>query len=141
MPGGVDVVVDAGRLGHRWEPSALIQAADVVVVAARSCLAGITAARSALRTVRESRTPGAHAAALVVGPPDPYPAAEVAAALAVDALPPLPRDPWAARALAGGGSTGWRFARSPLLRAAADLAASLARQVAPIAARPVVSAP
>lgn len=137
---GLDVVVDVGRIGHRWEPTQLLVAADVAVVVTRSSLAGIAAARSALRTVRESRGPGAQITALVIAPSDPYSAAEVAAALDVDSIPPLPLDPWAARALAAGGSPGWRFARAPLLRAAGDTAASLAELVQPLAARPAVGA-
>lgn len=138
--GGLDVLVDAGRIGHRWEPSPLIEAADVVVVVTRSTLAAVTAARSALRTLRERRGPGTKNTALVVGRPDPYTATEVATALEVDPLSPLPLDPSAADALASGGSAGWRFARSPLLRAAGDVAAALAAQVQPLAPRPSVGA-
>ena len=137
---GLDVLVDAGRLGHRWEPTPLIEAADVAVIVTRSSLADVTAARSALHSVRESRSPGAHATVLLVGPAEPYSITEVAAALDVEPLPPLPLDPWAARSLAGGGSTRWRFARSRLLRAAGDTAASLAGLLQPLAARPEVGA-
>ncbi|MCB2175756.1 MAG: hypothetical protein KQH57_08105 [Actinomycetales bacterium] len=139
--GGLDVLVDAGRIGHRWEPSPLIEAADVVAVVTRSTLTAVTAARSALRSLRESRGPGTKNTALVVGRPDPYTAAEVATALEVDPLPALPLDPAAAGALARGSGAGWRFARSPLLRAAGDIAASLAAQVQPLAPRPSVGAP
>ena len=137
---GLDVLVDAGRIGHRWEPAQLIEAAEVAVVVTRSSLAGVTAARSAMRSLRETRGPGAHTTVLVVGPSVPYSAAEVAAALDVEPLPPLPLDPWAAQALVGGGSTGWRFARSPLLRAAGDVAALLVTQLQPLAPRPSVGA-
>ena len=137
---GLDVLVDAGRIGHRWEPAQLIEAAEVAVVVTRSSLADVTAARSALHSVRESRSPGAHATVLLVGPAEPYSITEVATALDVEPLPPLPLDPWAAQALVGGGSTGWRFARSPLLRAAGDVAALLVTQLQPLAPRPSVGA-
>lgn len=136
--GGLDVLVDAGRIGHRWEPSPLIEAADVVVVVTRGTLAAVAAARSALRTLRESRGPGTKNTALVVGRPEPYSATDVAVALEVDPLPPLPLDPSTADALARGGGAGWRFTRSPLLRAAGDVAASLAAQVQPLVPHPSV---
>ncbi len=137
---GLDVVVDAGRLGHRWEPTQLIDAADVAVVVTRSSLAGVTAARAALRSLREGRGPGAHVTVLVVGPSDPYSVAEVATALEVDPLPALPLDDWAAQALAGGGSPAWRFIRAPLVRAAHDVAASLVARLQTLAPRPSVGA-
>lgn len=138
--GGLDVLVDAGRIGHRWEPSPLVESADVVVVVTRGTLTAVAAARSALRFLRESRGLAARNTALVVGRPDPYTATEVATALEVDPLPALPLDRTAADALARGGSAGWRFARSPLLRAAADVGASLAAQLQPVASRPSVGA-
>ena len=137
---GLDVLVDAGRIGHRWEPSPLIEAADVAVVVTRSSLAGVAAARSALLSLRESRGPGRSTTVLVVGPPEPYSTGEVAAALDVYPLRPLPLDPWAARALTTGGSIGWRFARSPLLHAAREVASSLTARVQPLAPRPSVGA-
>lgn len=129
---GLDVVVDAGRLGHRCEPTALLEAADVAVVVTRSNLAGLAPARAGLAALRESRAPGAPTLVLAVGRPAPYSPAEIAAALDVEALT-LPQDPRAARALALGGRADWRLARSPLLRAAGETAASLAaRRRAPV---------
>jgi len=132
--GGLDVLADAGRIGHRWEPAPRIEAADCVVVVTRGSLAGVTAARSALRSLRETRRPGAHTTVLVIGGPGPYSATEIAAALDVEPLPALPLDPRAARALSHGGSAEWRLARSSLLRAAADVATALVERVRSIAA-------
>ena len=138
--GGLDVMVDAGRIGHRWEPSRLIEAADLAVVVTRSSLAAVAGARAALRSLRDVRTPGAMTTALVVGPPDPYSAIEVATALEAEPLPALPLDPSTAHALARGGGTGWRFVRSPLLRTAADVATTVGVHLQPLTVRPSVGA-
>ena len=52
---GVDVVVDAGRLGHRYEPTSLLHAADVVAVMARSEIASLVPAAAAVRRLRDER--------------------------------------------------------------------------------------
>jgi hypothetical protein len=138
---GLDVLVDAGRIGHRWEPTPLIEAADVVVVVSRSTLAGVTAARSALRSLRDTRGPGTHTTVLVVGRPEPYSAAEVATALDIEPLPALPLDPQAARTLARGGNSEWRLTRSQLLRAATDVATALAERTRTLSPRLTAGAP
>jgi hypothetical protein len=138
---GLDVLVDAGRLGHRWEPAPLIEAADVAVVVLRSSLASVAVARSAVKVLRASRGAGARTTILVVGPPDPYSPTEVATAFGVEPIPSLPLDTWAAQSLSAGGSSGWRFARSPLLRAAGDVATTLSTSLDALTARPRVGAP
>jgi hypothetical protein len=137
---GLDVLVDAGRLGHRWEPTPLLEAADVAVVVTRSSLAAVAVARSALNTLRAARSPGARTTVLIVGPPDPYSPAEVAKALSVEPLPSLALDTWAAQSLAAGGNAGWRFTRSPLLRSAGDVVTALSASLDALTAQPRVGA-
>jgi MinD-like ATPase involved in chromosome partitioning or flagellar assembly len=125
-----DVVVDIGRLGHRYEPTPLIEQADVVMVVLGSTLTSVTAAVAAVRALRGSRGPGPTTMALLVNDGGPYSAREIATELELDRLPVIATDRWAARALAEGGTTGWRFDRSPLLRSAREVAAYLRDTVA-----------
>ncbi|MGW6130782.1 hypothetical protein ACWFNE_12225 [Cellulomonas sp. NPDC055163] len=122
---GVDVVVDAGRLGHRYEPAVLLQAADAVAVVLASSLRAVTTTAAALRDLRASRGPGSRTTAVVVGERRPYSTREISTELELEPLPPVAVDRWAAGALAEAGSTGWRFERSALLRSARDLAQHL----------------
>ncbi|WP_199421649.1 hypothetical protein [Actinotalea solisilvae] len=128
---GLDVIVDAGRLGHRWEPQPLIDAADVAVLVSRPTLPAVAAARTALAELRSRRLAGAATGVLVVGRPAPYSAGEVARALDAEALPELPEDVWASRALSLLGPVTPRLRRSALVRAVTQTAAALARTAAP----------
>lgn len=123
---GVDVVVDLGRLGHRHEPTALLECADVAAVVLCPTLTSVSAAIPAMRELTGTRGPGAGTTAVMVAGEGPYSAREVGRELGVDPLPVLARDPWAARALGEAATSGWRFERSALLRSAATTARHLA---------------
>ena len=126
---GVDLIVDLGRLGHRYEPTDLLERADVVAVVFRGTLAAITGAASALRSLRAVRGPGPRTTGVLIGEGQPYQGREIARELELAALPTLPDDLGAAAVLAGGGATGWRFERSALLRGARGLATQLTEPV------------
>ena len=117
-----DLVVDVGRLGHRYEATPLIEQADAVVVVLGATLRSVTAAVAAVRVLRGYRGSGAATTALLVKDGGPYSAREIATELEFDRLPVMETDRWAAHALAAAGTTGWRFDRSPLLRSARELA-------------------
>lgn len=127
----LDLIVDVGRLGHRWEPQALIDAADVLVLVTRGTLPAVAAARAALAQLHSRRPAGTPTRVLVVGRPSPYSAGAVARALDVEALPELPDDAWASRALSLVSPTTARLRRSALLRAATQTAAALAHSATP----------
>ncbi|NMR19227.1 hypothetical protein [Cellulomonas fimi] len=122
---GVDVVVDVGRLGHRYEPTALLERADVVAVVFRSTLPSITGARAALGSLHTLRGPAAATLGVVVGAARPYGAGEIARELHLPGVLTLPEDPWAAGILTAGGGTGRRFENSALVRGARALATEL----------------
>lgn len=122
---GVDVLVDLGRLGHRHEPTVLVEQADVVAVVLGSTLASVSGTVSGLRALRDTRGPGPSTGAVVVGRSDPYTPGEIARELGLEHLPVVARDTWAAGVLSTGGGLGWRFERSALLRSARELAAGL----------------
>lgn len=113
---GVDMVVDAGRLGHRSEPTSLLHAADIVAVTARSEIASLVPAAAAVRRLRAERPGRIPPVALVIG--DGYSPAEITATLGVADALPIALDTWTAGRFADGGAQGWRFERSPLLRTA-----------------------
>lgn len=127
----IDVIVDLGRLGHRYEPTPMIEQADLVAVVMSSSLAAATAGRAAVSALLASRGAGT-TTALLVGDGHPYSAHEIAAELDLDPLMVIGFDRWAAGALAEASSTGWRFDRSPLLRSAREVARQLGQAISPI---------
>lgn len=119
--GGWDVIVDAGR-ADAMDAGVLVERADLVVLVAGSSLRSVAAARPVGAHLAETRTARHQqsdaVALLVVGERRPYPAAEVAAAVGVRALPSIAWDPRAAAVLSDGARTAGRFTRSALMRAA-----------------------
>jgi len=82
----VNVLVDLGRIGSANAPVPLLETADLVAVVARSSLASVAGARSAIRQVRQ--LPGRGAAApllqvLLVGPGRPHSVTEIERSLGV----------------------------------------------------------
>lgn len=138
---GLDVVVDAGRLGHRDEPAPVLKAADAVVLVLRASLPQVAAARAALRTLSELRGAVGNVAVAVVGRPDPYSATQVGRALQVDVLPVLPEDPRTVRALWSMTAFSGRFGRTPLARAAGDLSSAVVTRARHLTSAGAVSAP
>ena len=125
---GVDVVIDAGRLGHRYEPSPWLAEADLLAVALPGDLAGVVPAAAAVRNLSALRAGRSAPIGLVVDPGG-YSAGEVAAALGVREVLTIARDEWAARALSDGLARGLRLERSPLMRTARSVAERLTHLV------------
>jgi hypothetical protein len=121
---GVDVLVDAGRVGHRLEPTAWLRGADVVALVVKGSVASVAPAAAAVRAIVPER--GARPVVGIVVDPAGYSTSDVASALGVPVAVDLPRDEWAVRALAAGATSGWRLDRSPLLRAARGVVQVLA---------------
>lgn len=122
---GVDVLADVGRLGHRYEPTALLERADVVVEVVRGTLPQVSAAAAAITHLRNLRGPSAPCTVLIVDTHPAYTTKEVARALDVPAPHVVPDDRRAAAVLSDGGSVGWAFDRSALVRAATTVAGEL----------------
>jgi hypothetical protein len=117
--GGVDVLVDAGRLGMRHAPTPLLEAADAVLLTSRATLPAIATARGWSRQLLESF--GAvgrvgHLGLLLVGAGHTYGAREVKDLLGLPLVAGLPWDPRTARAIHLGQSSR-RLTRGPLARA------------------------
>lgn len=109
----LDVLVDLGRWGTRYEATPLLAAADVVVLVLRTSFESVTLTQALVRLLPRADHDQL-VGALLVGERDPYSADEVIAALGVEVLAALPRDLRAARRLGAshGGNRGGTFGRS-----------------------------
>lgn len=115
---GVDVLIDAGRLGAEHFPAPVLRGADVVLLVLRSDLPAVTAARGRVAALREQLGAGGvgRLGLLVVGAGAPYKPAQIEAGLGVPVLASVAWDPAGASALSVGADRGRRFAVSPLVR-------------------------
>ncbi len=124
---GWDVLADCGRLSPTT-PMGLLGAADLILLVLRPRLAHVAHTRSRLSALRSQIAEHSDGPLpelkLLVGT-SPYPAAEVATALALPVAGVLADDPPAAAVLAGLAGHRSRFERSPLIRTAPRLAADL----------------
>jgi hypothetical protein len=126
LPDGADLLLDLGRLvdtGRRDQAlltGSLVDAADLLVWVSRPQLADLAHLAAAV----ERRQDSDPEPVVVLTGGGPYPADEVATALAVTVLGNLPADPSGAAALWAGSGRTW--AHSALGRATRDLAAALA---------------
>lgn len=91
--GGMDVLVDAGRLGMSGSPWPLISQADVTVLVCRSNLPALVAARPWAASLAADGVPGHEVRVMLVGPGRPYAAGEVARTLGVATVGPIAWDP------------------------------------------------
>lgn len=121
-----DVLADLGRLDPGTPALLTAGHADLVLLVARPRLPDLHALSGWLEGSGSERGP----LGLILVGPGPYPAQEVAEALAVDVVAHLPWDPPVAEALATTPVRGRRLARSPLVRAARTTAEQVAARLA-----------
>lgn len=120
--GGVDVIVDAGRLGAAHGPEPLLRLADVVLLLTRSQLPAVAATRARLLGLRE-RAPETGMSPdglglLLVGEGRPYTCREIAKVIGVSVVTSLAWDPAAADVLSVGAPRPRRWEQSALVRSA-----------------------
>lgn len=124
-----DVIADCGRYGTAPTPLAMLSSSELVVLLVCSSLPSVRAAQRSVPVIRDdlARAGGGadHLVAVVVDPGRPYGQAEIAEALGVPVVAWLPSDPLAASVWSDGIEPGRSFARSPLQRAAVQLAQQL----------------
>lgn len=125
-PQGYDVILDLGRSGAAGQGAVLARRADVVAVALRTTLRGLSSVQPRLAALREdldASGTGADALGLLLVAEGPYPAAEISRQFGVPSLGLLPYAPRTARVLSDGGdTTDRRFVRSELMRTARSAA-------------------
>ncbi|MEO7588147.1 MAG: hypothetical protein ABIS84_08990 [Arachnia sp.] len=115
---GVDVIVDAGRVGRDGLPLPLLAQADAVCFLTRTSLRGLAATRLYLPLVAEqlSRLPGSHALGLVlVDPNSPYSSGEIAAQFGTPCWAEVERNDKLAAVLSDGAQEPKRFSESSLM--------------------------
>lgn len=121
-----DVIVDAGRTGHRGLPANLVAGAGVVALVCRTSLTSLAALRLHLGPLVEGGAPG-RVGLVVVGPGRPYGVREVAEQFGVPVLAEVAWDAAAAAELHEGAPVGKRWVRSALARSLDQAAGTLSR--------------
>jgi len=128
---GLDVLVDAGRLGLEWFPTPLLSRSTISLLVSRCSLPAVATARVWTPWLVElAQQSAVNIGLCLIGPGQPYPASEVGRYLKLRPLATLPADPAGARVFSEGASVSRRrWTRAPLARAIAAEAASLAQLV------------
>ena len=128
-----DVFVDCGRLDPASPTSAVLDGADLVLLAVRPRLADL----HALSAWLDGHPIEAKARGLVAIGDGPYPDAEIAEALGIEVVARMPWDPVAAQALASAPADSRELRLAPLARAARSLGDRLAADLDPAVRTPV----
>ncbi|MBT0773235.1 hypothetical protein KIH74_30100 [Kineosporia sp. J2-2] len=116
---GMDVLVDAGRLGLTGTPEPLLTAADAVLLVSRTSLPAVAGVRGwASRLQRDFAARGTEhqIGLLTVGDKRPYTAAETARTLRIPAVASITWDPDAAEVYSDGRPSGRTFGRGGYAR-------------------------
>lgn len=130
---GMDVIVDAGRLGAEHGPQPLLRQADVTLLVTRTTLPAIAATRARGRQLAEDlsqRGTGADGLGLlVIGEGQPYSARELAAAVDVPVVASIAWDPVHAEVYSLGSKARKRESSS-LIRSVASAASAITQLAA-----------
>jgi hypothetical protein len=129
---GMDVIIDAGRLGAQGLPAPLMEYAAVTCLVLRSNLRSVMSARIHAPQLREqSRSSGSDSAVglIVVGEGEPYGKQEIAKALGLPVTASVANDPAAARHLSDGSPRPRKFDASPLSKSLHTTATSVYAQL------------
>ena len=120
---GIDVLIDAGRLGAAYAPTPLLRQADLVLLVLGTSLPAVAAVRARLSVLGEqlavtpkTAVPVSGLGLLLVGEGRPYTAREISGSLGLPVIASLSWDPASAEVLAAGAAPGRRFESSPLVR-------------------------
>jgi hypothetical protein len=135
---GVDVLVDAGRLGTAYAPMPLLRAADYVVLVTGTRLPDVYALSRRVPGLRAELARHGDAeglAALTVGEGRPYTNREIETSLRITVLGSIAWDPLSADVYSVGATAGRRFESSPLARTAAATASTISGVVRDVQAR------
>jgi hypothetical protein len=140
---GVDVLVDAGRLGTAYAPVPLLRAADCVVLVTGTRLPDVYAVSRrvpGLRTDLSVHGDAEGLCALTIGEGRPYTNREIEASLGIAVLGSIAWDPVSADVYSVGATPGRRLESSPLARTAGGVASTISALVRDLRARLVQTA-
>ena len=135
---GVDVLVDAGRLGTAYAPTPLLRTADAVVLVTGTRLPDVYALSRRIPAVNaelDAHSDAESLSVLTVGEGRPYTNHEIEVSLGVRVMSSIAWDPVNAEVYSVGASPGRRFESSPLARTAGTSASILSGLVAERRAR------
>lgn len=125
---GMDVVVDAGRIGTAHSAQPLVRSADLSLLVVRSDLPAVAGARSWAKAVREQLAANGAEDALglvVVGPGRPYGAREIRKVLGVPVVAEIAWEPGDAAVLSTGARPGKKYASGSFQRGLATAVSSV----------------
>lgn len=128
----IDVIVDAGRLGERGLPPALLDRAAVTALVTRSSLRSVMSAKVHLQQLRDGLRAAGSEAGLglcVVGGGAPYSANEIGRALALPVLASIADDQRSAEHLSDGVTRHRKFETAPLARSLHTASAALSERL------------
>ena len=131
-----DVFVDCGRLDPASPASAVVDSADLFLLAVRPCLADL----HTLSAWLDAHPAEAKPCRLVVIGNGPYPDAEIAEALGVEVVARMPWDPDAVQAFTSVAADSRELRLAPLARAARTLGDRLVADLNPSERTPAVPA-
>jgi hypothetical protein len=114
---GQDVIIDAGRLGLRGSPEALLDEADLALLVGRTTLPHLSSLRSWAEAFQRPALDWHQSAVLLIGEGQPYNAREVTEVVSLPVLVSLPDDPDSAAVFSRGAQPPRRFETGPLARA------------------------
>ncbi|MFV0453121.1 MAG: hypothetical protein ACK5LS_12935 [Propioniciclava sp.] len=119
-----DVIVDAGRIGHRGLPEALLGAATSVALVCRTSLVSLAALRLYIPPLVEAAPPG-QVGLVLVGPGRPYRSREVTEQFRLPVWAEIPWEPRQAADLSDGADLAANWSRQALARGYARAAQNL----------------
>lgn len=129
---GIDVVVDAGRMGADGLPFPLLERAGVVAMVTRTQLRAIAASRVHGATlIEQCRQTAADPTAgmILVGEGQPYSGREISSLMGLPVLGTVADDPGHAVCLSDGSRRPRKFHSSPLVRSLRHLSSQLGAQL------------
>jgi len=135
---GMDVIVDAGRLGPQGLPAPLLEASALTCLVLRSNLRSVMSARvhsSAVQEPGRMGPSGGSTGLVVVGEGEPYGKQEISKALRLPVVATVAHDPASAQHLSDGKARSRKFDSSPLARSLHTTATAFSAHLSRTAAR------
>lgn len=129
---GMDVIVDAGRLGMAEHPNPLIAASDLVLLVTRSHLPGLSAGAAWAGVLREEFTQRGitdRVGVLIVGPDRPYTAREIESAFGLPVVSTMAWDPVNAEVFSLGNPPSRKFDKSLINQSARAASQTISNRI------------
>lgn len=116
---GIDVIVDAGRVGAAYSPEALTNTSDVSLLVTRTTLPAVAAVASRGKVLKKATDNGQGPSSLgllIVGDGQPIDARQIAELTEIPLVASVPSDPAAAAVLSDGTESNKRWSETALAR-------------------------